>query len=216
MRAVSDAFEEWGVGHAGLCTFPQSPKHIHLYHKFGFYPRFLTAIMAAPAKATDSGGRATRYSELPEPDRRAAEALCREVTETLYEGLDLSAEIRTAAARRLGDTLLVWDGTSRLAGFAVCHWGPASEAGQGCCYVKFGAVRPGRAEDFAALLGACGELAVAVGMPNLLAGVNLAREEAYRCMVADGFRTEVQIVTMHRPNDWGYSRPGLFVLDDWR
>lgn len=216
VRAVSDAFEEWGVGHAGLCTFPQSPKHIHLYHKFGFYPRFLTAIMAAPAKATDSGGRATRYSELPEPDRRAAEALCREVTETLYEGLDLSAEIRTAAARRLGDTLLVWDGTSRLAGFAVCHWGPASEAGQGCCYVKFGAVRPGRAEDFAALLGACGGLAVAVGMPNLLAGVNLAREEAYRCMVADGFRTEVQIVTMHRPNDWGYSRPGLFVLDDWR
>ena len=27
-------------------------------------------------------------------------------------------------------------------------------------------------------------------------------------MVARGFRTEIQGVTMHRPNDWGYSRPG--------
>ena len=53
-------------------------------------------------------------------------------------------------------------------------------------------------------------------MPNLLAGVNLAREEADRHMVARGFRTEIQGVTMHRLNDWGYSRPGLYVLDDWR
>lgn len=53
-------------------------------------------------------------------------------------------------------------------------------------------------------------------MPNLLAGVNLAREEAYRHMVARGFRTAIQGVTMHRPNDWGYSRPGVHVLDDWR
>lgn len=218
VRAVSDAFEEWGVGHAGLCTFPQSAKHVYLYRKFGFYPRFLTAIMAAPAKGADNPGRWSRYSELAEPDRRAAETACREVTDALYDGLDLGAEIRTVAARRLGDTLLLWEGASRLAGFAVCHWGPASEAGDGCCYVKFGAARPGpqSAEHFAALLDACGVLAAAVAMPNLLAGVNLAREEAYRYMAAHGFRTEVQIVTMHRPNDWGYSRPGLFVLDDWR
>jgi hypothetical protein len=79
-------------------------------------------------------------------------------------------------------------------------------------------VRPGpTAEDhFARLLDACGALAVAIGMPRLLAGVNLAREEAYRHMVARGFRTEIQGVTMHRLNDWGYSRPGLYVLDDWR
>jgi hypothetical protein len=53
-------------------------------------------------------------------------------------------------------------------------------------------------------------------MPKFLAGVNLAREEAYRLMVARGFRTMIQGVTMHRPNEPGYSRPGLFVLDDWR
>jgi hypothetical protein len=229
VEAVTTQLNEWGVRHAGLFTFPHSALHLALYQKSGFHARFLTAIMMAPARPTptlpsrargggNGGGRWSRYSELAEADRRAAEAACREVTETLYEGLDLGVEIRTVAARDLGDTLLLWAGTSRLAGFAVCHWGPASEAGEGCCFVKFGAVRQGpTAEDhFAGLLDACGALAVAIGMPTLLAGVNLAREEAYRHMVACGFRTKISGVTMHRPNDWGYSRPGIYILDDWR
>jgi hypothetical protein len=155
---------------------------------------------------------------LAEAERRAIEAAGRGVTDALYQGLDLGAEIRTVAARDLGDTVLLWDDASHLAGFAVCHWGPASEAGEGCCFVKFGAVQPGPAAEghFAGLLDACKALAAAAGMPNLLAGVNLAREEAYRHMVAHGFRTEIQGVTMHRPNDWGYSRPGVYILDDWR
>ncbi len=120
--AVSDAFEEWGVSHAGLCTFPQSPKHIHLYGKFGFRPRFLTPLMTAPARAADGGGW-SRYSELPPDGRTAAETACREITDALYPGLDLTAEIRTVTARGLGDTLLLPDGSDRLAGFAICHWG---------------------------------------------------------------------------------------------
>jgi hypothetical protein len=155
---------------------------------------------------------------LAEADRRAAEAACREVTEALYEGLDLGAEIRTVAARGLGDTLLLWVGTSRLAGFAVCHWGPASEGGEGGWFVKIwrGAAGAHRRGRFRRAPRACAALTVEIGMPNLLAGVNLAREEAYRHMVSRGLRTEIQGVTMHRPNDWGYSRPGLYVLDDWR
>jgi GNAT superfamily N-acetyltransferase len=218
VEAVSTQLNDWGVRHAGLFTFPHSALHLGLYQKCGFHARFLTAIMATPAQRGGAAGSWARYSELAEADRRTAEAACREVTEALYEGLDLGAEIRTVAARGLGDTLLLWAGANRLAGFAVCHWGPASEAGEGCCFVKFGAVRPGpTAEgDFAELVDACATLAGEIGMPNLLAGVNLAREEAYRHMVARGFRTEIQGVTMHRPNDWGYSRPGLYVLDDWR
>jgi hypothetical protein len=113
---------------------------------------------------------------------------------------------------------LLWDQDSRLASFAVCHWGPASEAGEGCCFAKFAAVRPGPGaeERFGALLDACAGLAREVGVPNVLAGVNLAREQAYRQMLARGFRTMIQGVTMHRPNEPGYSAPGPFVLDDWR
>ena len=53
-------------------------------------------------------------------------------------------------------------------------------------------------------------------MPNVLAGVNLSREEAYLQMLARAFRPKTQVVTMHRPNEASYSRPGLYVLDDWR
>ena len=220
VKAVSDAFDKWGVSHAGLCTFPQSTKHIWLYQKFGFYPRYLTPVMAAPAGTaigTDDE-RPARYSGLPQMQRHEVEAAVRELCEELFPGLDLAAEIRTCTARNLGDTLLLRDGDSRLGGFAVCHWGPASEAEAGCLFVKFGAVYPGRGADarFAALLDACGALARSVGMENVLAGVNLSREEAYRQMLARGFRSRMNVVTMHRPNEPGYSRPGLYILDDWR
>jgi hypothetical protein len=61
-----------------------------------------------------------------------------------------------------------------------------------------------------------GHLTVAVGMTRLLAGANMARHEAYRHLVARGFRTEIQGVAMHRQNDPGYCRPGVYVIDDWR
>jgi predicted N-acetyltransferase YhbS len=215
--AARDAFAAWGIRHSGLFTFADSAKHVWTYGKFGFHPRFLTAIMVAPARA-GSGAGWSRYGDLPERQRAAAESATREVAEELYPGLDLGGEIRTVAARGLGDTVLTWDGKSRLAGFAICHWGPDSEAGQGCCFVKFGAARtgPSAEERFSTLLDACGMLAVAAGQPNVLAGVNLAREEAYRHMLGGSFRTLIQGVAMHRPNEAGYSRSGLFVLDDWR
>jgi len=43
-----------------------------------------------------------------------------------------------------------------------------------------------------------------------------ANKAAYRAMQQRGFRTQLQGVTMHRPNEPGYSRPNVFVLDDWR
>src|SRR4051794_18132690 len=41
-------FDRWGVAHAGLFTFPQSPKHLALYQSYGFRPRFLTPVLAKP------------------------------------------------------------------------------------------------------------------------------------------------------------------------
>jgi len=214
--AVCEAFERWGVSLSGLFTFPQSTKHVHLYGKFGFYARFLTAVMARPAQPAPLPER-SRYSTLPPADRRAAEDAAYALTDSIWDGLDLRGEIRAVAARDLGDTLLLWDG-SRLAGFAVCHWGPASEAGAERLYVKFGAVRSGSGATgrFAALLDAVGALAAAAGMKAVLAGVNLGRENAYRQMAASGFRSDFQGVAMHRDNRPGFSRPDAYVIDDWR
>ncbi|HTZ38377.1 MAG TPA: hypothetical protein VMB84_20295 [Stellaceae bacterium] len=216
VAAVCDAFDRWQVSHAGLFTFPQSTKHVHLYGKFGFHPRFLTAVMARPA-TSGALPEAARYGELAAAERAQAEAATYELTDAIYEGLDLRGEIRSVAARQLGDTLLLWDG-SRLAGFAVCHIGAGTEAGDGALFVKFGAVRPGpgAAERFAGLLDAAGSLAAAAGMERVTAGVNLAREDAYRQMKGLGFRTGFQGVAMHRGNEPGYCRPDVYALDDWR
>jgi hypothetical protein len=142
---------------------------------------------------------------------------CRVLTNGLYPKLDLEREMRAVHAQGLGDTVLLWDDRDLL-GFAVCHCGPGTEAGNNKCYIKFGAVRQGlvAGEYFDQLLYACEELAVARGMSTLEAGINMARHEAYRKMLERGFHSELQGVTMHRPNEPGYDRPDGYIIDDWR
>jgi GNAT superfamily N-acetyltransferase len=217
VEAVMGSFSDWGTGHAGLFTFSHSPKHVALYQKFGFWPRFLTTIMALPVRPGIETERASRYSALAERDRQGCLRDCRTLSDAIYEGLDLTEEIRTVHAQQLGDTVLL-SNEDRVAGFAICHYGPKSEAGAGTCFIKFGAVRPSTVaeEMFGRLLNACEAFAAAQGLPSLVAGVNTARHEAFRELTARGFRTEIVGVTMHRPNEPGYSRPGVYVLDDWR
>jgi len=217
LAATVDQFKAWGTTHSGLFTFAQSAKHVGLYQKFGFYPRFLTAIMLAPVRTPGPVPGTTLFSTLTEPAKACALHASRELTETLYPGLDLAAEIETVAAQGLGDTVLL-EGARGLAGFAICHHGPRSEAGEGCCFIKFAAVRPSPSaeEDFARLLDAVDALAISAGMPNVLAGTNLARQEAYRHLLARGFRTLMQGVNMHSNNEPGTCRPGLHIIDDWR
>lgn len=217
LEPVMECFSRWEVKHAGLFTFPHSPKHIHLYEKFGFWPRFLTALMSKPVTRTEPAPQSSRYAELPADRQETQLHLCRALTGAIYEGLDVSGEIRAIATQRLGDTVLLWD-DARLAGLAACHCGPGTEAGDNECYVKFGAVRPGpdAAENFDRLLDACEALAAARGLSRLTAGVNVGRPEAYRQMMARGFRTDWTGVTMHRPDEPGYNRPGVYLIDDWR
>lgn len=222
VEPVIERFAEWGIKHAGLFTWSHSPKHIYLYQKFGFWARFLTAIMSKPVVERlmvggDEPTQWSRFSALSEEDREKALKACGVVTDAIYEGLDVSGEIRAVASQDLGDTVLLHD-DSGLAGFAVCHCGAGSEAGSGACYVKFGAIRPGQnaGRNFERILDACEALAAAEGMQVLIAGANMGRHQAYRALLARGFRIEIQGVTMHHPNEPGYNRPGIYLIDDWR
>jgi len=217
MEPVMERFTTWGTSHAGLFTFPQSPKHIALYQKFGFWPRFLTAIMSRSAAIPAREPRWSRYSDVPQAERSAVLADCRRLTDAVYDGLTLQREIEIVDAHRLGDSILVWD-EGALVGLAVCHHGAGTEGGSGSCYVKFAAARPGpqSREHFLWLLDACCAYAAGRRLPRVVAGVNLGRHEAYRRMLERGFRTDRQGVAMHRGNDAGYNRPHVFVIDDWR
>ena len=210
-------FEQWGTRHAGLFTFPHSPKHLGLYQTFGFWPRFLTPVMSKAVGGAGGTAGWSRYSELPEQEREHVLGACRELTDAIYDGLDLAGEIGSVQAQGLGETVLL-DGGGRLDGFAVCHCGPGTEAGSGTCYVKFGAARPGpgAAEAFERLLEACEALAAFRGLSRIVAGVNTARGDAYRRMLARGYRADLVGVAMERPEEPGYNRADVYVMDDWR
>jgi predicted N-acetyltransferase YhbS len=212
-----ELFERWGCRHTGLFTFSHSPKHAALYQKFDFWSRFLTPVMSKEVIPATTQHRYKRFSELPAAQKEDALAACRETTSETYEGLDVSREILAVDSQRLGDTILLLDG-SKVSAFGVCHVGPKTEAGSDTCYVKFGAVRPGTSapSNFEELLNSCEAFTATRGMGRLTAGINMSRHEAYKIMVGRGFRTDLMGVAMQRANDPGFNRPGIYILDDWR
>jgi GNAT superfamily N-acetyltransferase len=216
MEPIFELVDHWQVRQTALFTFPQSPKHIGLYQKFGFWPQQLTPLLEKPIGATTEPGDRWTLSGTAEGEREAILSACREITEVIYDGLDVSHEIFATNAQRLGETVLLRDG-SDLDGFAVCHCG-AGEAGSGTCFVKFAAARPGptAADRFERLLGACEQLAADRGLERIVAGVNSARHDAYRRMLGRGYRTWLEGVIMQRPNEPGYCRPDVYVIDDLR
>ena len=211
MEPMIGSFEKWGTKHAGLFTFAHSPKHVALYQKFGFWPRFLTSIMSKPVGENRSLVPWSAFSRATDQDSILKS--CRKLTDSIYEGLDLQREITSVSNQKLGETIVVQDSSS-IDGFAVCHFGPGTEGGSGRCYIKFAAARTGRAFDL--VLGACEDMAFSQNLHTMVAGMNASRHKAYRQMMTAGFRTDFIGVAMERPNEPGYNRPGVFILDDWR
>jgi hypothetical protein len=64
VEPVIDSFERSGIAVAGLYTFAQSPKHLTLYQKFGFAPRFLTTILSHTISPVAPGVLFDTYSHL--------------------------------------------------------------------------------------------------------------------------------------------------------
>lgn len=218
MQPVMELFDRWQVRHAGLFTFPESPKHVALYNKFGFWPQQLNPVLTKGLAGIS--GAATYETFSTAQNKRSAEEVlrsCREVADTVYQGLDLTREILATDSQGLGDTVLIYD-QEGLAGFAVCHCGGGTEAGSGACYIKFGAAGSSPAADqrFERLIDACEAFAADRGLAVLTAGVNTARHDAYRTMLGRGYRAAFNGVTMLRPNEPAYNRPDAYVMDDLR
>ena len=142
---------------------------------------------------------------------------CSDLTDSVYAGLDLGGEIQSVHTQGIGDTVLL-EGAVGLDGLAVCHLGAGSEAGGGGLLRQVRGRPPGprRRDRFERLLDACEQLAADRGLERVDAGMNLARTDAYGRMIDRGYRTGLQGVAMHRPNESGYSRADAYVIDDWR
>jgi GNAT superfamily N-acetyltransferase len=217
LASTMTIFDRWGLRHTGLFTFAHSAKHVGLYQSFGYWPRYLTAVMTFTPQAKAQGTPApVLLSTLKKEQRQQAIQACAKLTHRIDKGLDLTGEIRAVLAQHIGDVVLTYT-RGTLDAFAVCLHGPGSEGGEKVCYIKFGAARGGRGagERFDTLLDACEAFAASRGV-SIEAGVNAAREDAYRRMRSRGYQVTIQGVAMQRPHADGFNRADAYVIDDWR
>lgn len=221
-----EIFTQHNLEHIGFLTFANSAKHIHIYQKYDFWPRFLTPVMSKSVipKSTDQDGDVaasfSKYSSFDESRRSEIINESISLTDSIYGGLNLESEIESVFKQTLGETILMRDIDMNLCGLAVCHCGAGTEAGSNTCYVKFGAtISSGQQlalDIFENLLNSCERFAASQGLSKLVAGVNVGNIGSYRKMIAKGFRTEFQGVLMTKNNDPGYHKEDICVIDDWR
>src|ERR1700728_2716610 len=94
LEATMTIFDRWGVRHSGLYTFAQSAKHVGLYQKFGYWPRYLTAIMTRTPEADVERAAPVLLLGLKRSQREEAIRACAKLTHKIDKGLDLTGEVR--------------------------------------------------------------------------------------------------------------------------
>ena len=227
IRAAQEFFDENKATLHGCVTYPTSPKHLFLYHKFGYKPKSLSAIMsraiergpARPAAPKPARVALTtrRYSTLEEARKKAALARMHRVTNAVCRGLDLAKEVEIVDGLALGDTLLLERGRD-LVGFAICHTPGVSEAPTGALYVKFLVIdpaqkRPEHLVDFVAAVEGFGQ---ELGVQRVILPVYSRYWLAYSILVQCGYQIDFTMVRMERGKQEDYEDPTHLVLDDWR
>ena len=154
---------------------------------------------------------------MPSSEERLLEEVSA-LTDRIFPGLDLGREIRAVHGQGLGDTILL-HGAVTLEGMAVCHRGAGSEAGERDVLrqVRGGPPWPGARPSDSRPSRRCEAFAAASGLHRLIAGVNTGRLDAYRRLLARGFRMERIGVSMFlRPAEPSFDTAADYVLDDLR
>jgi GNAT superfamily N-acetyltransferase len=226
IRATQEFFEENKTTLQGVMTYPTSPKHLALYHKFGYQPKYLTAVMSrpldrgAPRPATKlAKGPLTirRFSTLEETKKKASLVRFHKITNGICRGMDLAKEVEIVDGLALGDTLLLERGRD-LIGFAIVHTPGVSEAPTGALYVKYLAIDPPqkRVEHLEQFVAAVEDFGHDLGVQRVILPVYLRYWLAYSTLVRCGYQTDFTMVRMQKGKQEDYEDPTHLVLDDWR
>jgi len=119
---------EWlkarGARVIGLETMPRTMDNIGFYSRLGFLPGRLTITTTLEAAYGDPP--ALLIGRLSNSSRDDVLAECRALVERLLPGYDYTREITLTHDLALGDTVLLYDG-STLIGFALAHTAPLVE-----------------------------------------------------------------------------------------
>lgn len=220
VQAAIDYFHSQGTMKIGLTTFPDSGKHVALYRKLGFHPRYSIAMMEKPVNQDVQPKNLPpfrKFSMLSAEEQSKVFEYSTMITDTIYEGMHFCRQIGVAAGLGIGETLVIDDGTS-IVGFALCHYGPGAETEAGVCEVRHAAVLPSAKapQHFATLLDACMAYATERGAKKLFFGVNTGRRRAFEQVLSAKFRIESMGLAMHNPDESFTDRADVYLLDDWR
>jgi predicted N-acetyltransferase YhbS len=228
IRAVQEFFEENKATIHGVVTYPSSPKHLLLFHKFGYRPKGLTAIMSrvldraeadplGPGRAARSGLAVRRYSTLEETKKKAALARFHRITNAVCRGMDVSKEVEIVDGLALGDTVLVERGRDLL-GFGVYHLPGVSEAPAGALYMKFLALDPQqrKPEVLEQFVAAVEDLAHQQGVSRVILPVYTRYWQAYSALLRCGYQVDFTMARMQHGKPEDYEDGNHLVLDDWR
>jgi predicted N-acetyltransferase YhbS len=228
IRAVQEFFEENKAGLQGVVTYPSSPKHLLLFHKFGYRPKGLCAIMSrvldraevdplGHGRTARGGLVVRRYSTLEEAKKKATLARFHKITNAVCRGLDVSKEVEIVDGLALGDTVLIERGRDLL-GFAVYHLPGVSEAPSGALYVKFLAVDPQqrKPEMLEQFVAAIEDLAQDQGVSRVILPVYTRYWQAYSTLLRCGYQVDFTMARMQHGKPEDYEDGSHLVLDDWR
>jgi ribosomal protein S18 acetylase RimI-like enzyme len=227
IRAAEEFFEENKATLHGAVSYATSAKHLAIFHKFGYRPKSLLAVMSRALErpgtrsALPRPPRGTltvrRFSTLEETKKKAALQRFHRITNAVCKGMDLAKEVEIVDGLALGDTLLLERGAD-LAGFAIYHTPGVSEAPAGSGYVKFLAIDPKqrKTEHLEQLIGSIEDLAQEQGLSRVILPVYLRYWQAYSTLVKCGYQVDLTMVRMQKGKQEDYEDPADLVLDDWR
>jgi len=188
-KTIVQAAVDWliaqGVATLGLETMPRTVDNIGFYSRLGFSPGHLTVTMT-----NDLTGRSppapALLSARPAGESAATLGAVRALVEDLAPGYDFTREVQLTAELGLGDTVLV-EAARGLDAAVLWHSVPLAD-GRPRDEVRVLKVAARDADAFDAAVGAVEAAALHVGIRRVSFRCQTAYDEAYRRLVARGYR----------------------------
>ncbi|HEY7681616.1 MAG TPA: GNAT family N-acetyltransferase [Gemmatimonadales bacterium] len=185
IRAGITWLRDRGARTIGLETMPRTIDNIGFYSRLGFIPGHLTVTLVH-----DLARRPALHPEVLSnggPARAEQLRACRELTNSLVPGTDFTRELVATADLRIGDTLLVRDGSGDVSGFGLYHTAPLA-AGRPQDELRILKLVARDGETFERLIAAAEAATLAAGIRRVSLRCQTAFGDAFLRLIHLGYR----------------------------
>jgi GNAT superfamily N-acetyltransferase len=212
--ASVDYLDRRGCTTIGLGTMPEESKNVALYARCGFRPDYLTVALSWPAASAARLPDHALWSDLtPRAQGRLARETLPRISAEARPGMDLTPEIRAAAADGWGETLLLGEPDEPL-GFCLVRTQTKWENRPlTALSVEVGALAAGEEDQLDNLLTLLADQAARLELPHVLLPVNTTYWATLEHLLALGCRiahTRLRMVLRQQP-----PRPNAVDLSTW-